>query len=170
VNALRYKVSIIKRLVYHLPRWAIVKLLDGIIFSNVRYCLPLWGSMRLTHRAEEPENQFSKRIQVQINNALRLALGVKLKDHTAVKVLQEKTNTLSFNQLVIQSTHRLTEKILSGHCKGLKDFYDKTEEPTMITRSTDKGDLTTTTVKNIPNPGFRAQSVRLYNKLTDDRK
>jgi hypothetical protein len=27
----------------------------------------------------------------------------------AVKVLQEKTNTLSFNQLVIQSTHRLTE-------------------------------------------------------------
>jgi hypothetical protein len=129
VNALRYKVSIIKRLVYHLPRWAIVKLLDGIIFSNVRYCLPLWGSMRLTHRAEEPENQFSKRIQVQINNALRLALGVKLKDHTAVKVLQEKTNTLSFNQLVIQSTHRLTEKILSGDCKGLKDFYDKKKNP-----------------------------------------
>jgi hypothetical protein len=52
----------------------------------------------------------------------------------------------------------------------IKDFYDKTEEPTRITRSTDKGDLTTTTVKNIPNPGFRAQSVRLYNKLTDDRK
>jgi hypothetical protein len=34
------------------------------------------------------------------------------------------------------------------------------EEPTKITRSTDKGDLTTTTVKNIPNLGFRAQSIR----------
>jgi hypothetical protein len=65
---------------------------------------------------------------------------------------------------VIQATNRLTEKILSG------DFYDKMEEPTRITRSTDKGDLTTTTVKNIPNRGFRAQSIRLYNKLTDDRK
>jgi hypothetical protein len=71
---------------------------------------------------------------------------------------------------VIQATHRLTEKILSGDCKGLKDFYDKMEEPTRITRSTDKGDLTTTTVKNIPNLGFRAQSIRLYNKLTIDRK
>jgi hypothetical protein len=170
VNALRYKVFIIRRLVYHLPRWAIVKLLDGIIFSNVRYCLPLWGSMRLTHGAEESESQLSKKIQVQVNNALRLVLGVKLKDHIAVKVLQEKTNTLSFNQLVIQATHRLTEKILSGDCKGLKDFYDKMEEPTRITRSTDKGDLTTTTVKNIPNPGFRAQIIILYNKLTIDRK
>jgi hypothetical protein len=71
---------------------------------------------------------------------------------------------------VIQATHRLGEKIFSGDCKGLKDFYDKMEEPTRITRSTDKGDLTTTTVKNIPNPGFRAQSIILYNKLTDDRK
>jgi hypothetical protein len=62
-------------------------------------------------------------------------------------VLQEVTNTLSFNQHVIQATHRLTEKILSGDCKGLKGFYDKMEEPTRITRSTDKGDLTTTTVK-----------------------
>jgi hypothetical protein len=85
----------------------------------------------------------------------------------STKLVQEKTNTLSFNQLVIQATNSITEKILSGDCKGLKDFYDKLEEPTRITRSTDKGDLTTTTVKNIPNPGFRAQSSRLYNKLTD---
>jgi hypothetical protein len=85
--------------------------LDGIIFSNVRYSLPLWGSMRLTHGAEEPESQLSKKIQVQVNNALRLVVGVKLKDHIAVKVLQENTDTLSFNQLVIQATHRLRENI-----------------------------------------------------------
>jgi hypothetical protein len=38
---------------------------------------------------EAPESQLSKRIQVQLNNALRRALGVKLKDQIAV---QEKTN------------------------------------------------------------------------------
>jgi hypothetical protein len=91
--------------------------------------------MRLS--AEEPESQLSKKIQVQV----QYWHGGQIKRHIAVKVLQEKTNTLSFNQLVIQATHRLTEKILSGDCKGLlKDFYDKMEETTRITRSTDKGD------------------------------
>jgi hypothetical protein len=83
----------------------------------------------------------NQKANYQRKSKCRCSTGGQIKRHIAVKVLQEKTNTLSFNQLVIQATHRLTEKILSGDCKGLlKDFYDKMEETTRITRSTDKGD------------------------------
>jgi hypothetical protein len=41
-----------------------------------------------------------------------------------------------------------------------------TEEPIRTTRSSKRGDLPTT----IPMPGFRHQSSRLWNSLSDDKK
>jgi hypothetical protein len=70
------------------------------------------------------------------------------------------TGSLSYNQLVIQSTQRLTEAILKGDCSGLMDFYS-TEETIRTTRSSERGDLPTT----IPMPGFRHQSSRLWNSF-----
>jgi hypothetical protein len=73
---------------------------------------------------------------------------------------------------VIQATNRLTTNIINGDCRGLQDFYitEKSKRLTRITRSTENGDLITTTIKNIPNPGFRNQSAELWNTLTSDRK
>jgi hypothetical protein len=115
VNTLReYKQPILKRLAYHLPRWVVVKLLDALVFSSIRYCLPLWGSMRLSNR--ESPTQLSKSIQVQIYFALRCVLGLSLEDQVSVKRLNEMTNSLTLNQLVIQATNRLTTNILNGDC------------------------------------------------------
>jgi retron-type reverse transcriptase len=36
VNKLRYKVSMLRRLTFHLPGWVLVKLLDGLVFSAAR--------------------------------------------------------------------------------------------------------------------------------------
>jgi hypothetical protein len=43
VNKLRSQIGLLARLVYHLPRKALISLLDGLVFSSVRYCLPLLG-------------------------------------------------------------------------------------------------------------------------------
>jgi hypothetical protein len=80
----------------------------------------------------------------------------------ANKDLHDKTGSLSYYQLVIQSTQRLTEAILKDDCSGLKDFYS-TEEPIRTTRSSERGDLPTT----IPKTGFIHQSSRLWNSLSD---
>jgi hypothetical protein len=56
--------------------------------------------------------QWPKSVQVEINNALRVALGYKMDDRISIKDLHEKTNSLTYNQLVIQATQRLTEAIL----------------------------------------------------------
>jgi hypothetical protein len=155
-NTLReYNQLILKRLAYHMPRWVVVKLLDALVFSSIRYCIPLWGSMRLSD-IESP-TQLSKSIQVQINFALRCVLGLSLEDKVSVKKLHERTNFLTLNQFVIQATNRLTTNIINGDCRGLQDFYitEESKKLTRITRSTENGDLITTTIKNIPNPGFR---------------
>jgi hypothetical protein len=44
------RVFVIRRLVQNLPRQIIVGLLDGLVHSSVRYCLPLCESMRLSER------------------------------------------------------------------------------------------------------------------------
>jgi hypothetical protein len=38
--------------------------------------------------------------------------------------LLDRTNSLIYNQLVIQSTQRLTISIVKGDCKGLKDLFE----------------------------------------------
>jgi hypothetical protein len=88
--------------------------------------------------------QWPKSVLVEINNALRVALGYKIDD------------SLTYNQLVIQATQRLTEAILKGDCSGLMDFYS-TEEPIRTTRSSERGDLPTT----IPNPNAWIQKSEL---------
>jgi hypothetical protein len=124
-----------------LARVGLGRLLDGMVLSLVRYCLPLWGSMRLSE--DVSVSQWSKRLQVQINNALRVAFGVKRDDHVSVKELHEKTGCLTFNQLVIQATHRLTASILKGDSEGLnKFFYTEEDEEQMTTRATKKDFLT----------------------------
>jgi retron-type reverse transcriptase len=159
VNKLRSQIGLLARLVFHLPRKALISLLDGLVFSSVRYCLPLWGSMRLE---DESGSQWPKSVQVEINNALRVALGYRMEDRISINDLHDKTGSLSYNQLVIQSTQKLTEAILKGDCSGLMDFYS-TEEPIRTTRSSERGDLPTTISKT----GFRHQSSRLWNSLSD---
>jgi hypothetical protein len=168
VNTLRYKVSMLRRLAFHLPGWVLVKILDGLVFSSVRYCLPLWGSTRLTE--QDTARKLSKSIQVEINNALRCALGLSREDHVTVIDLHEKTKSLTFNQLVIQATNRLTVNIFNGDCKGLENFYDKNEEPKRTTRFTEKGDMIPPSMRNVPYQGFRVQSIKLWNSLGNDRK
>jgi hypothetical protein len=71
-------------------------------------------------------------------------------DHISVEDLLERTNSLSYNQLVIQSTQRLTSSILKGDCKGLKDFFECDLEPKRTTRSSDQENLEAPTMINIP--------------------
>jgi hypothetical protein len=113
---------------------------------------------------DETGSQWPKSVQVEINNALRVALGYRMEDRISIKDLYDKTGSLSYNQLVIQSTQRLTEATSKGDCSCLMDFYT-TEEPIRTTRSSERGDLPTT----IPMPGFRHQSSRLWNSLSDKK-
>jgi hypothetical protein len=59
-------------------------------------------------KEDEHGSQWPKSVQVEINNALRVALGYSMEDMISIKDLnQKKTSSLTYNQL--QATQRLPE-------------------------------------------------------------
>jgi hypothetical protein len=143
------------------PRFGLVVVATYSPCDNKDQMIRPYGSMRLSEL--DQKSQGPCKVQVQVNNALRLALGVKKMDHISVEELLDRTNSLSYNQLVIQATQRLTSSIIKGDCKGLKGFFECDLESKRTTRSSEKGDLLPPTMKNIPSQGFRHQSVKLWN-------
>jgi hypothetical protein len=120
VNNLRYRIFTLKRLTYHLPRSALNGLLDGIVYSVIRYCLPLFSKVRLSKSDMYSGGPDS--VQKQLNSALRVVLNVKLVDKVSIMKLHEQTKTLTFNQLAIEYMRKLVMTIMKNESRGLKDF------------------------------------------------
>jgi hypothetical protein len=168
VNSLRYRIFTLKRLAYHLPRSALKGLLDGIVYSAVRFSLPLFGKVRLCHSDLHIGGPDS--VQKMLNCALRVVLNVKKVDKVSIKTLHEETASLTLNQLAIESTRRLVQSILKNECKGLKDFF----KPEMVAqekelRSASHGQLTVF-LRQETNNSFRVQSKKIWNSLDDKAK
>jgi hypothetical protein len=160
VNNLRYRIFTLKRLTYHLPRSALHGLLDGIVYSVIRYCLPLFSGVRLCHSDLHSGGPDS--IQKQLNCALRVVLNVKLVDKVSIVKLHEQTKTLTFNQIAIESIRKLVLTILKNESKGLKDFFEANVPLEKGLRSTSQGKLNSTS-RQQTSQSFREQAIRVWN-------
>jgi hypothetical protein len=168
VNGLRYRIFTMRRLTYKLPRKYLQGLLDGIVYSQVRYCLPLFSRLRFSD--EDPKNCYMEAVQKQLNAALRVVLGVKISDKVSIYDLHSMTNMLTFNQIAIQATQKLTWNIMSDKSKGLKGFYGSLEKPHQEDerklRSSHQGRLEIPSRNNInTNSSFKEKSRDLWNEL-----
>jgi hypothetical protein len=140
VNSLRHRTFTLKRLTYYLPRSALQGLLDGLVYSVVRYCLPLYAKWRL--KEVDLHSKGPDSVQKMLNCALRVVLNVKKIDKVSINVLHKNTNSLTYNQLAIESTRRLVLSIIKEECKGLKDFFEVINVPQgKELRSTNQGRL-----------------------------
>ena len=74
----------------------IVKLVDGIFNSKIRYGLQLYGRARLEN--SDPTNQDFRSIQLIQNRLLRCLNGTKISDKISTDFLLNKFKTLSVNQ------------------------------------------------------------------------
>jgi hypothetical protein len=52
-----------------------------------------------------------------------------IKSSNVIKLLHKNTNSLTYNQLAIESTRRLVLSIIKEECKGLKDFFEVISVP-----------------------------------------
>jgi exonuclease III len=162
-NALRHKVFMLKRLASKLPQDCLIKVLDGLVMSAVRYCLPLWRPAGMN------KNLSNCPIQVQLNNAIRVALGIKRTDKVSVRDLHELAGCQTLDQMTVEATAALSWKILKGQCEGLKTFYEQTtinsSTVTVNTRSMNRCDLRSAARTVISQNTFRHSSTLLWNKL-----
>ena len=156
-STLRQRVLMLKKLSFNLPRDCLWRIIDGLIMSTARYCIPLYGQIKTQ------QTSTTSAIQVQLNNAMRVALGVKRSDHVPIQELLDRTNCLSHNQMCAQATLSLTWQIQKGTCKGLERFFDKEEIPRRDTKSTARGDIRCTARTSISQNSFRYQAAKLWN-------
>jgi hypothetical protein len=140
VNDLRYRIFTIRRLTSILPRKYLQGLLDGIVYSEARYCLPLFSKLRLS--VQDSKYYCMEAVQKQLNAALRVVLGVKLSDKVSINELHSMTNMLTLNQIAIQSIQKLTWNIVKS--KRLKRFHvipERPQEDERQLRSSNEGRL-----------------------------
>ena len=84
----------------HVSRGSILKMVDGLFTSKIRYGLQLYGKVRLT--ASDPENVDFKSIQLIQNKLLRTLNGTKVKDMISTKSLLDKFGMMAVNQINAQ--------------------------------------------------------------------
>ena len=78
ISSLKSQIYIIQKLKNYLSFKSILKMVDGLFTSKLRYGLQLMGKVRIS--IEDPETSEFKAIQVIQNNLLRLLNGTKIKD------------------------------------------------------------------------------------------
>ena len=100
LSALNSRLYIIRRLQSHLNKKAILKVVDGLFTSKLRYGIQLYGKART--KDSDPECSDYKAIQLVQNKLLRSLNGSKIKDMVSTRSLLLKFGMLSVNQLNAQ--------------------------------------------------------------------
>ena len=100
LSALISRLFIICRLQSHLNKKSILRVVDGIFTSKLRYGLQLYGKARTKNSV--PESADFKAIQLVQNKLLRSLNGSKIKDMVSTSSLLLKFGMLSVNQLNAQ--------------------------------------------------------------------
>jgi hypothetical protein len=75
-------------------------LIHGLYLSKLRYALPVFAKVRMT--ANEPQTGTMKKLQVAMNNMIRIVTSIGKKDKVSVKKLLEIINLPSVNQLAAE--------------------------------------------------------------------
>ena len=90
--SLNRRLFIIRRLRNHLRNSSLLKLVDGLFMSKIRYGLQLVGKVRLTE--SDPSNKDIENIQKVQNKLLRMLTKTKLMDMVSTATLLKQTTRL----------------------------------------------------------------------------
>ena len=114
-HALNSRLYIIRRLRNHLSMKSVLKVVDGIFNSKIRYGLQLYGKVRLENA--DPTCESLKRIQIIQNDMLRVLNGTRVSEKISISSMLKKFGALSVNQLDAQI--KLLEIWKSQKCSRL---------------------------------------------------
>ena len=120
----------------HLSLKSILKLVDGLFTSRVRYGLQLYGLVRTA--STDPVNEDLKAIQLVQNKLLRWLNGSKISDKVSTLSLLEKFNMLSINQLNAKAKLMEIWKAINVTNYPLQIKQQSTDHSGVLTRADSK--------------------------------
>ena len=171
VGQLKQRVGTLKRLSKYTSRKSLKMLANGIFYSKLEYCLPVFGNNSGIDRYGESSKMRGmtaadcNKLQVIQNSVNRILTGARF--GTRTEDLLMETNTMSVHQLIAFSTIFMVFKVLkSGKPAYLARKLEITREAGMAVRGWDGP---TVKVPNyyldISRAGFIYRGAKLFNKL-----
>ena len=166
ISALKSRFYIIRRLRSNLSMPAILKLVDGLFMSKIRYGLQLYGKVRLTEECPKCEN--FKVIQKMQNDLLRFLSGNKVSDKVSIKCLLEKFKTISVNQLNAQIKLLEIWKSLNLEDYPLQIRQQEKEENVATTRAAARGRPIAIGRSTLTQSSCVSDAIKLWNSAPSD--
>ena len=169
-NQLNKRTFAIRRISNQLPKKEVLKVVQCLWMSKLRYGLQLCNQVRI--KPEDPTNSLMENVQVAQNKMLRMLDRVSLKEHVTTISLLKKYNLPSVNQLAAQI--KLTEGWKIQHI----DHYPLTLELNNPNRMTGERVIRNSSIKvwkddaktKAAKLSFSRDSARLWNNASDTIK
>ena len=161
ISSLNSRLYII-RLKSHLSMSSVLKLVDGLFTSKIRYGLQLLGKVRTKN--DEPLCGDFKSIQMIQNKLLRFLNGTKVKDQISTRSLLEKFGILSVNQLNAQIKLLEVWKAMNFNDNPLKIELQSAPVVGVTTRASKKGRPIDIGCTNNTQKSSISDSIRIWNE------
>ena len=158
---LRFRLYKLRRIEQSIPKALLKRVADGIFNSLIRYGLGIFCPIRT--KDSDPIPSCISGIKTIFNDVLRLLCNSKRNQHTSIKSMLDKVGWLSINQLACQTRLVETWKALNLEDYCLNDIFERVENGTMRTRSSNKIKLKSHFKTRIRETSFQLPSVHLWN-------
>lgn len=102
LGELNSRVGILRRLKRHLPKESLLNLIDPLILSKIRYAMAVYCDPTTGWRQGECHNSTIQDLQIKVNNAIRVCLGLALKDRVPIDELLATAKVPSVLQICVE--------------------------------------------------------------------
>ena len=150
--------GVLNRLKHKISKRNMITLANGLIVSKISYGIACYGTPRLC--VNDPINSDMNRLQVALNNVMRLILGIRLSDKVSVSQLLNECGWLSLNRTSNKNLQHYKPGNLLAYETEPNLVTDLSSNYTRATRAANRGDFN-------PNPSktstFTVQAARILN-------
>ena len=165
VEKLNHRLYILRNISRLFPLRATKIAAEGLVASVIRYCLPLYGTVRLTE--SDPVRSDMHKLHVAHNEMIRTIYSKRKKDKVNMKTLRKEHNIQSINQMTCQAI--ATELRKAFHYDTLpkaSDSIQKICHQNVNTRSSSLGLLRTPKCRlSSTLNSFPQKAIKIWNLL-----
>ena len=152
----------ISRLKKFIPRCKLENVANSLFVSKILYALPVFGAVQLTN--EERVDKDQRRIQIVMNQMLRILCNAKLSDKISLQRLHNMTGMLSVNQMVAKTILLETWKGINSVDIYGHDFLQfRSSKSNMETRAEVRKDIERHGSSQISKRNFGFKAAKLWN-------
>ena len=165
LSAVYQRIGALRRIVHHVPKKCLPNIATAIISSKIRYGISVYGTVRLTK--DEPLTEECRKLQIALNDAMRVANGSRRRDRVHIVDLVELTGMNTLNRMAAEEMLNLTWQAVHDPNSPLSSSIKKRTNlaDDRVSRSASRGDLLNEARTSLGQRNFPESAVRVWNSV-----